>query len=104
MGSSSVLDQLLQLNVALQLFDGVATYHGYATWGEANPFLSGTMATMGELPALLLFKAKACGYLILLRRVSSADAARVGLTLTALAYGVFSFGPWMTRFGSLVFG
>jgi hypothetical protein len=104
MGSSSVLDQLLQLNVALQLFDGVATYHGFATWGEANPLLSGTMATMGALPALLLFMATACGYLILLRRARSPYAAQFGLALTAMAYGMFSFAPWMTRFGSLVFG
>jgi hypothetical protein len=103
MSTSSPLAQLLQLNVALQLFDGVATYHGLATWGEANPLLRGAMATMGATPALLLFKAKACGYLILLRRSRSARCAQVGLTVTAIAYGLFSFAPWMARFGSLVF-
>ena len=104
MGTSSVLDQLLQLNLALQLFDGVATYHGLATWGEANPLVAGAIGTMGPLQALLLFKAKACGYLILLRRTCSARAACASLTFTAVVYATFSFGPWMTRFGSLVAG
>ena len=52
-------------------------------------------------PALLLFKAKACGLLVLLHR---AAPARVGITvLRALAavYCILSLGPWLGKFVSL---
>ena len=37
MTSHRTLHELFVLNVCLQLFDGVATYHGVAHWGEGNP-------------------------------------------------------------------
>jgi hypothetical protein len=99
------LYRLLILNVALQLFDGVATYQGLRLgFHEANPLLVTAFGLLGVGPALLLFKAKACGLLVLLHR---AAPARVGVTvLRALAaiYCVLSLGPWLGKFVSLAFG
>lgn len=98
------LYRLLILNLALQLFDGVATYQGLRLGvHEANPILAAAFAFLGVGPALLLFKAKACGLLVLLHR---ATPARVGITvLRALAaiYCVLSLGPWLGKFASLAF-
>lgn len=95
---------LLLLNLALQLFDGVATYQGMRLGvREANPILVAAFELIGVGPALLLFKAKACGLLVLLHR---ATPARVGITvLRALAavYCVLSLGPWLGKFVSLAF-
>jgi hypothetical protein len=99
------LYRLLILNVALQLFDGVATYQGLRLgFTEANPLLAAAFHLLGVGPALLLFKAKACGLLVLLHR---ATPARVGITvLRALAaiYCVLSLGPWLGKFVSLALG
>jgi hypothetical protein len=96
--------RLLVLNLALQLFDGVATYQGLRLGvREANPLLVGAFGLLGVGPTLLLFKAKACGLLVLLHR---ATPARVGVTvLRALAavYCIFSLGPWLGKFASLAF-
>ena len=101
----SHLYRLLILNVALQLFDGVATYQGLRLgFHEANPLLLAAFGVLGVGPALLLFKAKACGLLVLVHRTTP---ARVGVTvLRALAaiYCVLSLGPWLGKFVSLAFG
>src|SRR5262245_8557853 len=94
--------RLLILNLALQLFDGVATYQGLRLgFQEANPILVAAFGALGVGPALLLFKAKACGLLVLLHR---ATPARVGIpvlrTLAAI-YCVLSLGPWLGKFISL---
>jgi len=98
------LYHLLLLNLVLQLFDGVATYQGLRMGvREANPLLIAAFNLLGVGPALLLFKAKACGLLVLLHR---ATPARVGITvLRALAavYCVLSLGPWLGKFVSLAF-
>jgi hypothetical protein len=98
------LYRLLILNLALQMFDGVATYQGLRLgFHEANPILLFAFGLLGVGPALLLFKAKACGLLVLLHR---ATPARVGITvLRALAaiYCVLSLGPWLGKFASLAF-
>ena len=99
------LYRLLILNLALQMFDGVATYQGLRLgFHEANPILVAAFGFLGVGPALLLFKAKACGLLVLLHR---ATPARVGVTvLRALAaiYCVLSLGPWLGKFVSLALG
>jgi hypothetical protein len=97
--------RLLILNLALQLFDGVATYQGLRLgFHEANPLLVAAFGVLGVGPALLLFKAKACGLLVLLHQ---ATPARVGIpvlrTLAAI-YCVLSLGPWLGKFMSLAFG
>jgi hypothetical protein len=90
---------LFLLNIALQLFDGVATYQGILTpAGEANPILATAMAHLGLGSTLLLFKAKACGWLVILRRMAGRSFVAAALTGVAAAYGVCSFIPWMVRF------
>jgi hypothetical protein len=100
--SQVVLHQLLLLNIALQLFDGVASYHGVPWWGEANPLIYEAMVALGIGPALLLYKAKACGFLLLVRRLSDPGATLAVYSLVAVAYGTLSFLPWLVRFGSLL--
>jgi len=101
----SRLYRLLILNLALQLFDGVATYEGLRLgFHEANPILAAAFALCGVGPALLLFKMKACGLLLLLHR---AAPARLGVTVMqalAAVYCVLSLGPWLGKFASLAFG
>ena len=62
------LHELFLLNLALQLFDGIATHHGLRSWQEGNPVIRAAMQALGNEQALLLFKAQACGWLVLLRR------------------------------------
>lgn len=94
---------LFLLNVVLQLFDGVATYHGIAFWNEANPLLNHAFPYLGVGITLLLFKAKACGFLVVLRRLGARPLVVETLAMLATVYAFFSFFPWMSRFLSLVF-
>jgi hypothetical protein len=99
------LHQLFLLNIALQLFDGVATYQGLRlNWCEGNPLLVATMPALGIGTTLLLFKAKACGFLVLLRRAGdrSLPYAQESLIAIATAYTFLSFVPWMSRLVSLL--
>jgi hypothetical protein len=98
--STALIHQLFLLNISLQLFDGVATYQGVHLWGEGNPWIHETMGLLGVGPALLLWKAKACGCLVLARRMQAHAAVGV-LGVSAVVYGVLSFVPWMHRFLSL---
>ena len=99
------LYRLLLLNLALQLFDGVATYQGLRLGvREANPILVMAFGLIGVGPALLLFKAKACGLLVLLH---STAPKRVGVTVLrglAAVYCIFSLGPWLGKFASMAAG
>jgi len=97
------LHQLFLLNISLQVFDGVATYHGVRLyWQEGNPLLLAAIPVLGLGQTLLLFKSKACLFLILLRRVGSHATVQASLAMLAAVYGVFSFVPWMTRLLSLL--
>ena len=101
---SKRLHQLFLLNLCLQVFDGVATYQGLRHhWGEGNPILVSWMPYLGTGGTLLLFKAKACGFLVLLRRLGPRPFVRQSMVLLATVYGFFSFIPWMARLLSLVF-
>ena len=51
---------------------------------------------------ILLFKAKACGFLVVLRRLGGRPLVAETLVLLATVYGFFSFIPWLGRFLSLV--
>ncbi len=94
--------QLFVLNMALQLFDGVATYQGLRIgFQEANPILVQAFALIGVLPTLLLYKAYACGLLVVLHRVTP---ARLGVPIMqglAAVYCVLSLGPWLGKFASV---
>jgi hypothetical protein len=97
------LHQLFLLNISLQMFDGVATYQGLRLhWAEGNPILIAAMGVLGVGPALLLFKAKACAFLVLLRRRGPRPIVQASFTTIAAAYLVFSFVPWMSRLISLL--
>ena len=97
------LHQLFLLNLALQVFDGVATYQGLRlNWGEGNPLLVASMPYFGVTSTLLLFKAKACGFLVLLRQLKGGEFVQESLVVLACAYTFFSFIPWLTRLVSLL--
>jgi hypothetical protein len=96
------LHQLFVLNVALQLFDGIATWQGTKLWGEGNPMMAVVMGSLGVGVALLLFKAKACALLVFLRRCWRHREAYDALAVLAGCYAVLSFVPWMLRFVSLL--
>lgn len=96
--------QLFLLNLCLQMFDGVATYQGLRFhWSEGNPLLISWMALIGIGPTLLLFKANACGFLVLLRRFGAQPLAHGAFLVLACVYTVFSFVPWVTRIVSLLY-
>ena len=90
---------LFVLNIALQLFDAVATYQGLRVgWKEANPILLDAFQLFGVGPTLLLFKAKACGLLFLLSRTQRQRLVIPALSLLASVYCVLSLGPWLAKF------
>ena len=87
------------LNIALQLFDAVATYQGLRVGvNEANPILAAAFHNFGVVPALMLFKAKACGLLFLLHRQGEHRLVAPALYLLAGVYCVMSLIPWLTKF------
>jgi hypothetical protein len=96
------LHQLFLLNLVLQIFDGVATYLGIHLWGEANPLLAMLMSSFGAGLTLLLFKANACGFLVLLRRLGHHPLVADCLVVLATVYTFFSFIPWMVRYAALL--
>jgi hypothetical protein len=90
---------LFVLNVALQLFDAVATYQGLRIGvREGNPILVTAFATFGVVPALLLFKAKACGFLFLLNRHHTHRVVTLALSFLAGVYCLVSLVPWLAKF------
>ena len=90
---------LFVLNIALQLFDAVATYEGLRIGvREGNPILVTAFATLGVVPALLLFKAKACGFLFLLNRHPTHRVVAAALAFLAAVYCVASLIPWLAKF------
>ncbi len=101
--ASERVHQLFLLNLCLQMFDGVATYQGVLHWGEGNPLLLSWMALIGIGPALLIFKAKACGLLVVLRRFGGRRVVHHAFVALAAVYTTFSFIPWITRLVSLLY-
>jgi len=93
------LRKLFALNVLLQLVDGLLTYRALDIgFPEGNPLLRVWMALVGAGSALLLFKANACGLLLLVRRgVPPLLGARV---LRGLAVGValVAVVPWLGKY------
>ncbi|HWP64600.1 MAG TPA: DUF5658 family protein [Candidatus Limnocylindria bacterium] len=86
---------LLILNVALQVFDGVATYHGLGLgFGEGNPLLVHAMTSLGPAAALILTKLYACGCLLGVWRIRHARLALPALVIIAAVYATCSLAPW----------
>lgn len=96
------LHELFLLNIALQLFDGVATWHGLRCWQEGNPLIRAAIETVGAGQALVLYKAQACACLVLLRLSAAPMLAAWMLAGGAGLYFGLSFFPWMARLLSLV--
>lgn len=93
---------LVILNLALQLFDGVATYVGMRSgFHEANPLLAWAFGHMGTATALLLFKLHACACLLLLWRLRGSGLAVPALGVSAVVYAVCSFAPWTAALASV---
>ncbi|HJQ85040.1 MAG TPA: DUF5658 family protein [Candidatus Binatia bacterium] len=98
------LHQLFLLNLCLQVFDGLATYQGLKHhWDEGNPIILSWVPYLGMGCTLLLFKAKACGFLVILRRLGTAPLVYEALVVLATVYTFFSFIPWLTRIVSLLY-
>src|SRR5690242_9401201 len=101
--SNSRLHQLFLLNLCLQIFDGVATYVGLQHhWSEGNPLLLSWMPFLGAGGTLLLFKANACAYLVILRRLAREPYVYESLVVLATVYTFFSFLPWLARLVTLL--
>jgi hypothetical protein len=95
--------QLFLLNLCLQLFDGVATYQGLQFhWTEGNPIILRSMTYFGVGSTLLLFKAKACGFLFLLRQHAGHPFVYESLVVLATVYSCLSFVPWLACLVSLL--
>jgi hypothetical protein len=96
---------LFKLNIALQAFDGIATYQGVRLgFQEANPLLATAFGYLGIGPALLLFKMKACGLLLLLHWHGDRRLVLPALQLLAAVYSIASLGPWLFSYIALVVG
>ncbi len=95
---------LVVVNLALQLFDGVATYVGLSTGvTEGNPLLAWTLGRIGPTPALCLFKFQACACLLLLWRLRTHRFAVPALAFSAAVYIVCSLAPWAATLASIHF-
>ena len=95
--------ELFVLNLALQLFDAVATYQGLKVgWREGNPILVTAFGYLGVGPTLLLFKAKACGLLFLLNRNRHHPMVLPALYVLAAVYTMMSLIPWTAKFIGLL--
>ena len=93
-----IVHRLFLLNICLQVFDGIATYQAVGSpAGEGNPLVAAVMAELGIGYALLLFKVKACGCLVMLHHMAGRALVGLALALLAATYGAFSFFPWMLR-------
>lgn len=88
---------LVALNVALQIFDGVATYVGWQQHGEMNPILLAGFDRFGAGPTLVAAKALAMVFVVILATTPRRRLGLVGLAITFAAYTTFSFVPWTQR-------
>ncbi|MCC6766767.1 MAG: hypothetical protein IT293_19070 [Deltaproteobacteria bacterium] len=97
MHGSIQLAILVVLNLALQLFDGVATYVGWQQHGEMNPILLAGFGRFGAGPTLVAAKALAIVLVLVLAATPRRRLAVFGLALTLTAYTTLSFVPWTQR-------
>ena len=97
------LSDLFALNVALQVFDAVATYQGLRIgWKEANPILASAFLNMGVIPALLASKGIACALLCLLHYSGRRQLVAAALRFLAAVYCGMSLFPWLTKYLTLL--
>lgn len=91
---------LIILNLALQVFDGIATYLGWQRFGEANPLLQAGFDSWGAIPTLIVAKVIAVGLILMLARAGRPALVGVGLSFTFIAYVSLSLIPWASRLWS----
>src|SRR5438034_11199751 len=97
--SPGVVYFLFLLNLGLQVFDGLSTYHGLQLgWPEGNPLVHALMVHWGAGWALLGVKSAACALLLLVYCLGTHPLIARALTLTAAYYLTFSFLPWVSLF------
>jgi hypothetical protein len=87
---------LFGLNLFLQVFDGIVTYHAVSLGvPEQNPLVRAAMVQWGAGWGLMLWKALACALLVGIVTLSTRHRvlAVQALTLTGTVYGCFSFVP-----------
>ena len=95
--SPQVVPSLFLVNVGLQLFDGLSTYHGLQLgWQEGNPLVHALMVHWGAGWALLGVKSAACALLLLVYCLGTHPLIAGALTLTAAYYVALSFLPWVS--------
>ena len=95
--SPQVVHSLFLVNVGLQLFDGLSTYHGLQLgWQEGNPLVHALMVHWGAGWALLGVKSAACALLLLVYCLGTHPLIAGALTLTAAYYVALSFLPWVS--------
>jgi hypothetical protein len=93
---------LVVVNLALQLFDGVATYAGlHAGFDEGNPLLVWAFERFGTLQALCLFKLQACVCVLVLWSLRTNRLAAPALALSAAVYAACSLAPWTVALASV---
>ena len=88
---------LIILNLALQMFDGVATYVGWQRFGEANPLLRAGFDAWGAGVTLVMAKIVAGALILVLARAGKPALVGVGLSFTLVAYAALSLVPWALR-------
>jgi hypothetical protein len=94
---SIALAFLIGSNLALQVFDGVATYVGWSRFGEANPLLHTAFTHFGAGPSLVAAKVMAAALILMLARVGRPAVVGAGLSFTMAAYVSLSLIPWSLR-------
>ena len=92
-----VLATLVVLNLAAQLFDGIATYIGVERFGELNPLLRLGFAQWGVETTLVVAKLTCIVLILAMAGVPRRRLATAGLSVTLSAYVLFSFVPWTWR-------
>ena len=93
---------LVSLNLALQVFDGVATYVGvHAGMAEGNPLLVWALERVGPGFALFAFKLQACACLLLLWHARRNRLAAPALVFSATVYALCSLAPWAAALATL---
>jgi len=97
MQSRAMLVLLIILNLALQVFDGIATYIGWQRFGEANPLLRAGFDAWGAGATLITAKVAAAALILVLGRVGRPALVGIGLSFTLVAYSALSLWPWAIR-------
>lgn len=85
---------LVVVNLALQVWDGCATYYGLSLGiPEGNPLLRSCMEYWGVGVTLVTAKSAACLFVVSLHQVAYLSLSQWGLALTAVSYIVGSVLP-----------